>query len=116
LGPQVEAFLQNYPCASACIFAKHFLTTSLTVKEILQKELGMRKFSRRWVHYSSSDAQKVARVETAKEVLRICRSQKWMILTASQQAAEIPSWAICDITLSKVSARPDIRIICRPGR
>jgi hypothetical protein len=47
LGPQVEAFLQKDPFASARIIAKHFLTTASTVKEILLRELGMRKFSRR---------------------------------------------------------------------
>jgi hypothetical protein len=40
LGPQVEAFLQKYPFASARIIAKHFLATVSTVKEILQRELG----------------------------------------------------------------------------
>jgi hypothetical protein len=31
----------------------------------------MKKFSQRWVPHSLSDAQKVGRVETAKEMLRI---------------------------------------------
>jgi hypothetical protein len=42
----------------------------------------MRKFSRRWVPHFLSDAQKVARVEAAKETLRFCMSQKQMILMA----------------------------------
>jgi hypothetical protein len=44
LGPQIEAFLQKSPFASASISAKHFLTTTSTVKEILPRELGMREF------------------------------------------------------------------------
>jgi hypothetical protein len=88
-GPQVEAFRQKYPFASTCIIANYFLTTSSTVKEILQRELGMRNFSRRWVPHSMSDAQNVARVEAAKETLRICRNQKRMILMASQQATSL---------------------------
>jgi hypothetical protein len=32
-GPQVEAFLQKYPFASARMIAKHFLTTASTVKK-----------------------------------------------------------------------------------
>jgi histone-lysine N-methyltransferase SETMAR len=71
LGPQVEAFLQKYPFASAHTIAKHFLTTAFTVKEILQRELGMRKVSWRWIPHSLSDAQKVARIKAAKEMLRI---------------------------------------------
>jgi hypothetical protein len=50
---------------------KHFLATASTVKEILERELGMRKFSWCWIFHSLSDAQKVARVEAAKEILKI---------------------------------------------
>jgi hypothetical protein len=71
LGPQVEVFLQKYPFANACIIATHFLTTALTVKEILQRELEMRKLLRRWIPHLLSDFKKVARVEAAKEMLRI---------------------------------------------
>jgi hypothetical protein len=39
--------MQKYPFASARVIAQHFLITVPTIKEILQKELGMRKFSRR---------------------------------------------------------------------
>jgi hypothetical protein len=76
LGPQVEAFPQKYPFASACIIAKHFLRPASIIKEILQKGLGMRKFSRRWVPHSLSDAQKVARVEAAKEMLKILQESE----------------------------------------
>jgi hypothetical protein len=47
LGLQIEAFLQKSPFASARIIAKHFMTSASTVKEIPQRELGMRQFSRR---------------------------------------------------------------------
>jgi hypothetical protein len=40
--------MQKYPFASAKVIAQHFLTTVPTIKDILQRELGMRKFSRRW--------------------------------------------------------------------
>jgi hypothetical protein len=71
LGPQFNAFLQKYPFASSRIITKHFLTTASTVKEILQRE-----FSRRWVPYSLRDAQKVARVKVAKEMLRILQESE----------------------------------------
>jgi hypothetical protein len=71
LGRQVEAFLQKYSFANARIIAKHFLTIISAVEEILQKELGMRKFSRRWVPHCLGDAQKAARVEAAKEMFKI---------------------------------------------
>jgi hypothetical protein len=67
---EVEAFLQKCHFAGARIIAKHFLTTASIVKESLQREWGMRKFSRRWIGHSLSDAQKVALV-VAKAMLRI---------------------------------------------
>jgi transposase len=68
LGLQAEAFLQKYPFAGARTIAEHFLTTASTVREFIQRELGMRKFSQPEVPHSLSDAQKVARVEAAKNV------------------------------------------------
>lgn len=76
LGTQLEAFLQKYPFASARVIAKHFLTNAHTVKEILQRELGMRKYSRRWVPHSLSPDQKVARVEASIAMLRILQESE----------------------------------------
>jgi transposase len=61
LGPQREAFMQKDSFASARVIAQHFLTTVPAIKDILQRELGMRKFSRRWVPHFFSPAQKMAR-------------------------------------------------------
>jgi hypothetical protein len=41
------------------------------VNDILQRELGMRKFSRRWVPHFLSTAQKVARFKASKTILRV---------------------------------------------
>jgi hypothetical protein len=71
LGPQLEAFVQKYPFASARATVQHFLTTAPTIKDILQRELGMRKFSRRWVPHFLGPAQKVARVEVFTTILRV---------------------------------------------
>jgi hypothetical protein len=71
LGPQLEAFMQKCPLASARVIAQHFLTTVPMIKDILQRELGMRKFSRRWLHHFLSPAQKVVRVEASKTTLRV---------------------------------------------
>jgi transposase len=54
LGPQLEVFISKYPFASARVIAQHFLTTVPTIKNILQRELRMRKFSwRRVPHFLS---------------------------------------------------------------
>jgi hypothetical protein len=70
LGPQLEAFMQKYPFAGAGVVAQNFLTTVPTTKDILQRDLGMRTFSRRWVLHFLSPIQKVARVEASKTILR----------------------------------------------
>jgi hypothetical protein len=41
------------------------------MKEILQRELGLKKFSWRWVSHCLSPAQQVAPVEASTEMLRI---------------------------------------------
>jgi hypothetical protein len=76
LGPQFEVFLQKYPFPSANAIAKYFLVTIPTVREILQKELGMKKFSRRWVPHSLSSVPKVATVEASKEILKILQESE----------------------------------------
>jgi hypothetical protein len=70
------AFLQKDPYASARAIAKHFLTTVPRLKEILQRELGMRKFSRRGVAHSLSPVEKVGRVEASTEMFRILQESE----------------------------------------
>jgi hypothetical protein len=71
LGPQLELFMQRCPFFSASVIAQHFLTTVPTIKDIRQRELGMRKFSPRLVPHFLSPAHKVARVEASKTLLRV---------------------------------------------
>jgi hypothetical protein len=71
LGSQLEAFMQKYPFASVRLIAQHFVTTVPTIKDVLQRDLRMRKFSRRWVSHFFSPAQKVAYVEEPKTILRV---------------------------------------------
>jgi histone-lysine N-methyltransferase SETMAR len=76
LGLQLQAFLQKSPFASPHVIAKHFLLNAHTVKEILERELGMKKLSRRWVPHSLSPAQKVAHVDTSIEMVRILQESE----------------------------------------
>jgi hypothetical protein len=71
LGPQLEAFMHKYPFASPRVIAQHSLKTVPMINDIIQRELGMRKFSRRWVTHFLSPAQKVVRVEASKTILRV---------------------------------------------
>jgi hypothetical protein len=76
LGSQLEAFQLKYPFASARVIAQHFCSTSPPMKNILQRELGIKKFSRRWVPHFLSEADKTARVKASKEMLRILRDSE----------------------------------------
>jgi hypothetical protein len=49
LGLQLAAFLQSYPFTSARAVDQRFLTSVPTIKEVFRRELGLKKFSRRWV-------------------------------------------------------------------
>jgi hypothetical protein len=74
LGSQFEAFLRQYTFASSRMITRHFLASVPTVKAILRRELGMRKFSRRSVPHLLSETPKIARIDVAKEMLPILQS------------------------------------------
>lgn len=54
LAPQLQTFLRKFPFTSARVIANHFLMTVLTIQNILQRELGMEKFTRHWCTASES--------------------------------------------------------------
>jgi hypothetical protein len=85
--------------------------TASTVKKILQRELGMRKSSRLWVPHSLSDAQKVARVEAAKEMLSIL--QKSETNDFDGFATNDESWFQHITASSKMFARSAAYVITR---
>jgi hypothetical protein len=76
LGSRLETSLLKYPFASARVIAQHFCTTAPTIKDILHRELGIRKFSRHWVPYFFSEAQKAAGAEASKEMLQILQDSE----------------------------------------
>jgi hypothetical protein len=61
LGLQLKAFMHKYPFASARVIAQHFLTMVPMIKDILQRELGMRKFSQRGCLISQSRTKSCSR-------------------------------------------------------
>jgi hypothetical protein len=71
LGPQLEAFTPKYSFARARGSAQHYLMMVPRTKDILQMDFGVRKFSRHRVPHFLSPAQKVARVEASKTILRV---------------------------------------------
>jgi hypothetical protein len=52
LVPALQRFLKKFPFARAQVMAGNFSVDRSTIKSILDRELGLRKFTRRWVHIS----------------------------------------------------------------
>jgi hypothetical protein len=76
LAAPLRLFLNDYPFASAHMLSQHFNVSATMVKEILARDLGLRKFTRRWVPHAFSDPHKVKRVEASSELLHILNTLK----------------------------------------
>lgn len=74
LAPLISNYLQKFPYSSAKKIAQYFDISHHTVKEILQRDLQMRKYSRKWVPYELSDENKKCRVECANGILEELRN------------------------------------------
>jgi hypothetical protein len=55
LAEPLRLFLDDYPFASALMVSRHFSVSAIAVKEILARDLGLRRFTRRWVPHTLSD-------------------------------------------------------------
>jgi len=89
LGTVLHKFLTKHPFASARIMAEHFNLSHPTVKEILQREMGLRKFTRRWVPHLLTPSQKAERVDAANrmlEVLELKRSDFFEGITTGDES------------------------------
>jgi hypothetical protein len=67
----METFLKKYVFASTWIIARHLVTIVPMIKDIPQRELWMKTFSRRRVPHFLTLTQQVVDVEERKEMLRI---------------------------------------------
>jgi hypothetical protein len=83
LGKALSDFLEEFPFASAAIIAEQFnqsINQSInqsksTIKEILQRELGLQRFSRRWIPHSLSASQKANLKTITIDLLSVLRPQ-----------------------------------------
>jgi hypothetical protein len=75
LGEPLAEFLEQFPFASAGSIAEHFGLSKPTIREIIERELGLRRFSRRWVPHSLSDSQKADRMTMAISMLGVLNRQ-----------------------------------------
>jgi hypothetical protein len=70
LGPQLAVFLQKHPSASVRVLVQPFPTSVPTIKEIIERKLGLKKFPRRWPLHYLSPTQKLARIEASIKMPR----------------------------------------------
>jgi hypothetical protein len=68
-------FFEEFPFAIAGIIAQYFGWSKHTIKEILQQELGLRRFSRRCVPHLPLEVQKVDRRAMTNDLLSILHRQ-----------------------------------------
>jgi hypothetical protein len=94
LGPQFEVFMQKYSLASARVIAQHFLTTVPTIKDILQRELWMRKSSRRWVPHFLVPHKKLLPSTHQKQYCEFYKMWNQMTLKKLQRMMSLGSGAV----------------------
>jgi hypothetical protein len=82
-GQPLRDFLQEFPFATAIMIAQHFDESRHTIKQILQWELGLWKFSRMWVPHLLTDSQRIERIAKAKEIFAVLQNRAEDFLMAS---------------------------------
>jgi hypothetical protein len=75
LGKALSDFLEEFPFATVGLIVQHFNQSKSTIKKILQRELGLQRFSKRQVSHSLSNAQKVNRTTMATDLLSVLQCQ-----------------------------------------
>jgi hypothetical protein len=111
LGPPLEHFLEKLPFATALMIAMHFNVSHSTVKDILSRELGLRKLSRRWISDHLSDPQTKFRVDTLVELLVIM--DRYSELQFEGIATSDESWVCYLIKSDSMFARRREQVIPR---
>jgi hypothetical protein len=75
LGKALSDFLEEFPFAITGVITQHFIQSKPMINEILQQEIWLQKFSRRWAPHSFSDAQNSNRTSMAIDLLSVLRLQ-----------------------------------------
>jgi hypothetical protein len=75
LGKALSDFLEEFPFASVEDIAQHFGQSKHIIKEILQQELWLRRFSRRCVPHSVLEAEEADRIAMINDPLSVLHRQ-----------------------------------------
>jgi hypothetical protein len=65
----LEKFLDKYPFSSTKVISRHFRISPPTVKEILRREPGLKKVSRRSIEHLLSDDQQKLWIDASQKLL-----------------------------------------------
>jgi hypothetical protein len=76
IGDIIQKFLARCPFVSATVMSRPFAVSHSAVKEVLSRELGFRKYTRRWVPHLLDDAQKNHWRASAIEPLELLRGRQ----------------------------------------
>jgi hypothetical protein len=76
LGPVLRKFLDRDPVSSIKVISNHFRISPPTVKGILRQELGLSKFSRRWVLHFLPHDQTQSRIDAEQYFEGIATGEK----------------------------------------
>jgi hypothetical protein len=71
LAPALQRFLKKFPFASVRVTTGHLSMDRATSKNILDRELGLKKFPRRWPPHILSAERKLRRVTESESLLAI---------------------------------------------
>jgi hypothetical protein len=71
LVPALQHFLKKFLFASARGMAKHFSVDQAAIKNILDRELSLRKLTRRWLSHILSTEKKLRRMRKSQSLLII---------------------------------------------
>jgi hypothetical protein len=71
LSEPLRKSLHDFPITTARMMSRQFSARPTTIKEILRRDLGLKKFARRCVPNQPNSSQKVQRVEAGKLLLQI---------------------------------------------
>jgi hypothetical protein len=73
LGRVLKKLLDTHPLASTKVISRHFDISPAAVKEILRRDLGLKRYIRRWVTHELSEDRKKYQVHQSGTLLDMLR-------------------------------------------
>jgi hypothetical protein len=114
LGPVLKKFLNKHPFANAKEMSGHFNISPPTVKEVLRRELGLKRSPRRWVPHELSDDQKKCRADQSGMLLDVLRLNAECNFEGIATGNE--SWFLCTTYADSVFAASVVEVVPRIER